>query len=239
MLTANVIICSIDRMSANRRILFVRRPAFNPSRFKNLRRREILTDQRTPEQLAEVFQPLISRRFSHNRVEALSDQVVIYGEKGRWTRFGVYMVHLSVVILLIGGLIGSIFGFDGFVNIAEGESVQRIRLRNSTQTVMLDFAVRCDDFNVSFYETGAPKEFRSSLTILEAGKPVRQKDIIVNDPLRYKGISFYQSSYGSLPANEVILSLTSKKTGRVYTQNASYCAMDFERGTKEGYIPPF
>ena len=220
MLTANVIICSIDRISANRRILFVRRPAFNPARFKNLKRRETITDHRTPEQLKETFHPLISRRFRHSRVETLEDGIAIYGEKGRWTRFGVYTVHLSVVILLIGGLIGSIFGFDGFVNIAEGESVQRIRLRNSSQTVMLDFAVRCDDFNVSFYESGAPKEFRSRLTILEGGRSVLQKDIIVNDPLRYKGISFYQSSYGSLPSNEVILSLTSKKTGKVYTQNA-------------------
>ena len=220
MLATNVIICSIDRMSANRRILFVRRPAFNPARFRNLKRRKITIDHRTPEQLKEAYHPLISRRFRHSRVETLQDGIAIYGEKGRWTRFGVYTVHLSVVILLIGGLIGSIFGFDGFVNIAEGESVQRIRLRNSSQTVMLDFAVRCDDFNVSFYENGVPKEFRSSLTILEGGRPILHKDIIVNDPLRYKGISFYQSSYGNLPSNEVILSLTSKKTGRIYTQKA-------------------
>jgi len=220
LLTANIIICSIDRMSANRRILFVRRPAFNLSRFRNLKRRETITEQRTPQQLREIYQPLIARRFRHSRLEELENGIAIFGERGRWTRFGVYTVHLSVVILLIGGLIGSIFGFDGFVNIAEGDSVRRIRLRNSSQTVMLDFAVRCDDFDVSFYDTGAPREFRSTLTILEGGQPVLQKDIVVNDPLRYKGISFYQSSYGSLPSNEVVLSLTSKKTGSVYTRNA-------------------
>jgi cytochrome c biogenesis protein len=220
MLTANIIICSIDRMSTNRRILFVRRPSFNPARFKNLKRKEIISDHRTPLQLKEIYQPFISHRFRHSRVETLDNTIAIFGEKGRWTRFGVYTVHLSVVILLIGGLIGSIFGFDGFVNIAEGESAQRVQLRNNSRTVKLDFAVRCDDFTVSFYETGAPKEFRSRLTILEAGRPVRQKDIIVNDPLRYKGISFYQSSYGSLPSKEVVLSITSKKTGQSYTQNA-------------------
>jgi len=220
LLTANVIICSIDRMSANRRILFVRRPGFKLSRFRNLKRLETIAGQRTPEQLKEIYQPLIARRFRHSRVEDLENGVAIFGEKGRWTRFGVYTVHLSVVILLIGGLIGSIFGFDGFVNIAEGDSARRIRLRGSSQSIMLDFAVRCDDFDVSFYESGAPKEFRSTLTILEGGRPVLQKDIIVNDPLRYKGISFYQSSYGNLPSNEVVLSLTSKKTGKVYTRNA-------------------
>ena len=54
MLTTNVIVCSIDRMSANRRILFVRRPVFNPARFRNLKRREIIAVQRSPEQLKEA-----------------------------------------------------------------------------------------------------------------------------------------------------------------------------------------
>jgi cytochrome c biogenesis protein len=45
-----------------------------------------------------------------------------------------------------------------------------------------------------------------------------QKDILVNDPLRYRGISIFQSSYGSLPAREAVLSFTSRSTGMVYTQ---------------------
>jgi cytochrome c biogenesis protein len=56
------------------------------------------------------------------------------------------------------------------------------------------------------------------LTILEQGRPVLKKDIIVNDPLRYKGINLYQSSYGTLPSSDVVLSFTSRKTGKVYTQ---------------------
>jgi cytochrome c biogenesis protein len=153
-------------------------------------------------------------------VEATENGFAVYGEKGRWTRFGVYTVHSSVVLLLIGGLIGSFFGFDGWVNIGEGESAQAIRLRNKPQMLNLGFEIRCDDFDVSFYDTGAPKEFRSSLTILDQGQPVVKKDIIVNDPLRYNGISIYQSSYGQIPPNEVVLSFTSNKSGKVYRENA-------------------
>jgi cytochrome c biogenesis protein len=220
MLTANIIVCSIDRMSSNRRILFVRNPSFNLARFRNLKQRQEFTSEGTSQQLKDLYQKFIARRFRHNRVEATENGFAIFGEKGRWTRFGVYTVHLSVVLLLIGGLIGSIFGFDGFVNIAEGESSRSIRLRSKPQIMQLDFAIRCDDFDVSFYDTGAPKEFRSSLTILEQGRPVLRKDIIVNDPLRYKGISFYQSSYGQLPSNEVVLNITSNNTGKVYRYNA-------------------
>ena len=220
LLTANIIVCSIDRMSSNRRILFVRNPSFNLARFRNLKQRQEFTSEGTSQQLKDVYQKFIARRFRHNQVEATENGFAIFGERGRWTRFGVYTVHLSVVLLLIGGLIGSIFGFDGFVNIAEGESSQSIRLRSKPQIMQLDFAIRCDDFDVSFYDTGAPKEFRSSLTILEQGRPVLRKDIIVNDPLRYKGISFYQSSYGQLPSNEVVLNITSNNTGKVYRYNA-------------------
>jgi cytochrome c biogenesis protein len=101
--------------------------------------------------------------------------------------------------LLLGGLIGSIFGFKGYVNIPEGEAVDSIRTIPDGKIRPLGFEIKCNNFKVSFYDNGAPKEYRSSLTILEKGQPVYKKDIIVNDPLRYKGYSIFQSSYGKLP----------------------------------------
>jgi cytochrome c biogenesis protein len=153
-------------------------------------------------------------------VETAANGFSLFGEKGRWTRLGVYVVHASVIFLLIGGLIGSIFGFDGYANIPEGEAVGSIRIGNGSKTLPLDFQIRCDSFAVSFYDSGMPKEYRSSLTILENGQPVVQKDIIVNDPLRYSGVNMFQSSYGQLPPNQAILNITSVKTGKVYREKA-------------------
>jgi cytochrome c biogenesis protein len=71
------------------------------------------------------------------------------------------------------------------------------------QPMPLGFEVLCEKFNVEFYASGAPKEFRSTLTVLENGKPVpgySKIKVIVNEPMTYKGITFYQSSYGQ--ANE-------------------------------------
>ena len=56
--------------------------------------------------------------------------------------------------------------------------------------------MRLDQFSVSFYSSGAPKEFKSTVTILEGDRQVLTESIRVNHPLTYKGISFYQSSYG-------------------------------------------
>jgi cytochrome c biogenesis protein len=218
LLAANVIVCSADRLSTNRRIMFVRKPAYQAARFQNLPDREGFSDDRGPETLRALYEPYFSRKARAVQIEATDQGFRMFGENGRWTRFGVYTVHLSVVLLLIGGLIGSIFGFDGFVSIPEGETVQQITLRNTGERLRLPFAIRCDDFNVSFYKTGAPQEFRSSLTLLENGQPVLRKDIIVNDPLRYQGISIFQSSYGTMPSKEAVLSFTSRDTGMVYTQ---------------------
>ncbi|MBW2480907.1 MAG: cytochrome c biogenesis protein ResB [Deltaproteobacteria bacterium] len=218
LLTVNIVVCSIDRLSATRNILFVRKPAFDVSRFRKIKNKETFDDDRSPEQIRTLYASYVERAFRHSQMENTEKGFCIFGEKGRWTRFGVYTVHLSVILLLVGGLIGSIFGFDGFANIPEGETVTSVRLGNNGKTLPLPFELRCDDFNVSFYDSGMPKEYRSSLTILEDGQPVLTKEIIVNDPLRYKGISMFQSSYGPMPPNKASLNLTSKQTGMIYTK---------------------
>ncbi len=220
LLTINIVVCSIDRLSTTWKIIFVKNPKFNVSRFRNRKDKLEFSVDQSIEQLKQLYKPLVSKGFGYNRIEETDNEFRIFVEKGRWTRLGVYVVHMSVIFLLIGAIIGSIFGFDGFVNIPEGETVSAIRLRNSPDKLALEFEIRCEDFNVSFYDSGAPKEFRSSLTILNQGKPVLKKDIVVNDPLRYKGINIFQSSYGMLPPNEVTLSLTSKATGKVYKKKA-------------------
>jgi cytochrome c biogenesis protein len=202
MLTANIVVCSINRFSATWKIVFVKNPPFNLSRFRKLNQKETFTDKSKINDLKKIYEPFISKRFGYTRVEQTDKGFCVFAEKRRWTRFGVYTVHLSVIALLIGGLIGSIFGFEGFVNIPEGEKVNSIRIRSTGDVKKLDFEIQCENFNISFYDNGAPKEYRSSLTIIESGKPVYKKDIIVNDPLRYKGINIFQSSYGKMPSND-------------------------------------
>ena len=230
LLTINIVVCSIDRLSVTWKIVFIKNPKFNLSRFRKLSQKEVFDNKQKPEELIKVYESFISKRFGYTRTEETDKGLCVFAEKWRWTRFGVYTVHLSVVLLLIGGLIGSLFGFEGFVNIPEGDKINNIRIRNTGQIRSLDFEILCDDFDISFYNNGAPKEYRSSLTIIEHGKPVYKKDIIVNDPLRYKGVNIFQSSYGKMPSDalsqdkvpardssgEITLNFTSKDSGKKY-----------------------
>lgn len=216
MLTINVIVCSLNRLPTTWKIVFVKIPPFNVSKFRSLSDKEEFTSNRPLEDLRNKYEQAASKKFGYWRTEQTDKGFCVLAEKGRWARLGVYTVHLSVILLLLGGLIGSIFGFEGFVNIPEGETVNSIRLRKTEQIHNLDFEIRCDDFSVSFYETGAPKEFRSTLSIIEDGTSVLQKDIIVNHPLRYKGINLFQANYGMLPPEEITLNIMSLETGMVY-----------------------
>jgi cytochrome c biogenesis protein len=228
LLTLNVVICSLDRLSATWKIVFVKNPRFNLTRFRGLKNKVQLNHPQAADTVIHLVEPILARSFGYRRQEDTDHGFVFFAEKWRWTRLGVYVVHTSVVLLLIGSLIGSLFGFEGYVNIAEGEAVGTIQLRNTNKPFPLGFEIRCDDFNVSFYRSGMPKEFRSSLTIIEQGQPVIKKDIIVNDPLRYRGINMFQSSYGELPPavrneaapDEIALVFVSKDTGKQYSQKA-------------------
>ena len=229
LLALNVMVCSIDRLSATWRIIFPKRRQFSLARFRRFEPKEELTKNGAGEQLKKPCQAFISRNFRYCRAEETDSGYAIFGERGRWTRIGVYIVHLSVICMLVGGVIGTRFGFEGFVNLAPGEAAQKIQLRNRNQMLQLGFAIRCDDFKVSFYPNGAPEEFRSSLSIIEQGKVVKSQDIIVNAPLHYKGISIFQASYGPLPSrpqdvqvpDELSLVFTSKATGMIYQKKAA------------------
>ncbi|WP_028583263.1 cytochrome c biogenesis protein ResB [Desulfogranum mediterraneum] len=134
------------------------------------------------------------------------DGTLFFAEKGAWTRFGVYIVHLSILIVLLGALIGSStvakkllrdpsFAFKGSVMIPESRQSEVIYAFKSGTPIELGFGVRCDYFTIEYYPNGMPKTYLSKVTVVEDGAEVLSTDIKVNSPLTYKGITFYQSSY--------------------------------------------
>ncbi|GFE62733.1 cytochrome c biogenesis protein ResB [Geobacter sp. AOG2] len=146
----------------------------------------------------EALVEFLAKEFAAPVVTEQDGEYHLFAQKSAWCRLGVYVVHLSILIIFIGAILGSLFGYKGFAAIVEGTSVSSIQAHNGAD-IPLGFEVRCEKFNVSFYDSGAPKEFKSILTVLENGQPVKgltNVRVVVNEPLTYKGFTFYQSSYG-------------------------------------------
>jgi len=157
----------------------------------------------------------LRQQFASPVVTEKDGVVHLFSQKMPYARFGVYVTHLSILIIFIGAIIGSLWGYKAYVNIVEGSAESRVWPRGSNAPIDLGFSVRCDAFSVSYYEgSNRPKEFKSLLTVIDGGQIITERrPVIVNDPLSYKGITFYQSSYG--PTGDAVLKIkaTLKSTG--------------------------
>jgi cytochrome c biogenesis protein len=207
LLSLNLIICSINRFPQAWRHFRAKPSPENSDIFKDLSEDAIINTKRDQKVIAEIADIAMKSRFRGYQCHKTTDGLYLYGDKGRISYFGVYVVHLSILILIVGVIIGSLFGIEGYVNIGEGETVNKIALRDKDQTLLLPFAVRCDRFTIEFYENGAPKTYRSELTFLKNDQVASQGQLLVNHPLGFEGIRFYQSSYGLTSEGKASLSL--------------------------------
>lgn len=206
-LCINIVVCSIERLSITWKIIFPKQLKFNPERFRKLKNLETFTIDKTFESISKDYETFLSKTVGKVIKKQTESGVVMYAEKGRWTRIGVYVIHSSIILLIIGALIGGIFGFKASLQLDEGATSDVAFLFKKRTPVNMGFSIKCNEFDVKFYDTGAPEEFRSNLTIIENGKESFTKDIRVNHPLRYKGINIFQSSYGTARLDSVVLDI--------------------------------
>lgn len=194
LLSANLIICSIDRFPAVLRIIKADNLSVKPAKLSTMAYSEQwqLTDQ----QLATIDIASIMGEcgWKATSIKGNNNQM-FFSQKHRWSRTGVYIVHTSILVIFVGAIIGHFFGYKGSVMLPEMKTTKQIYSYKNSNPIDLGFSIRCDSFGIQFYDNGMPKEYKSGLTILENDEVVLQKDIRVNTPLTYKGITFYQSSY--------------------------------------------
>ena len=124
------------------------------------------------------------------------DHFGIFAERHRISELAVYIVHASLLLIFLGTVVDGIWGWRGTLNLNEGQTSNRVELRDGN-TRTLPFAIRCDSAGQENYKDGTPKKWWSKLAVVEDGRDVRTKEIVVNDPLLYSGVRFYQSSYGA------------------------------------------
>lgn len=146
----------------------------------------------------------------------------IMGEKHRFSRWGGYVVHLGLIILLIGAMMRIIPGFamEQYVWIRDGETVPVPGTNNA-------YYIKSEGFSVRFYDLEGddrliPEEFRTEAVLYEnkaqaSGQKelveVKRQTIRVNEPLRYEGLTFYQSDYKVNEFSLFHFALTHKESG--------------------------
>jgi cytochrome c biogenesis protein len=139
-------------------------------------------------------------------------RISLFAERNRISEMAVYIVHASLLLIFLGGIVDGLWGWKGYVSLVPGQQVNEVSLRDGTVRT-LPFTLRCDGAGQENYKDGSPKRWWSRLTVLEAGQETQKKEIAVNDPLVLHGVRFYQSSYGLTGEMEKLL-LTATRSDR-------------------------
>lgn len=195
LLSLNLIICSIDRFPNVWQQITQDNLTLPLERISKMRLSASFTSGASVTQVLETLQPLLAKIGWKTTLRDRENYTLLFSQKTPWSRLGVYLVHLSILIIFAGAIYGQLTGFRGSIMLPELQSSSVVYPYKSAEIINLDFTIQCDRFDIEFYENTMPKEYRSKLTILEKDKIVLQKEIEVNDPLHYKGITFYQASY--------------------------------------------
>ena len=194
LLSANIVVASLERFPMAWRYFSRPLRRAEPHLFASLPMKHLipLRGQVDMEKVALAF------RRAGWKPEYVSDHgsVSLFAERFRIARMAPFVVHASLLLILAGGIIDSIWGYKGFISLGQNESTNQLELADGTHKA-LPFAIRCDGAGQENYADGTPKRWWSRLTVLDNGHEVQRKEIVVNDPLTYRGLRFYQASYGA------------------------------------------
>jgi cytochrome c biogenesis protein len=149
---------------------------------------------------AASIAPLIAQLQQRN-YRIVNDGDRIYGRKGIIGRLAPIVVHISMLIILVGGVVGALTGFMAQEMVPGG---QTFTVDNVTDTgpwgasqVPKDWSVKVNRFWIDYLPTGEIDQFYSDLSVLDqGGKEVDRQTIHVNKPLKHKGVTMYQASWG-------------------------------------------
>jgi len=177
-------------------------------------------------------------------VERIADknEPSLYSERHRFSVMAVYVIHASLLLIFCGGIIDGVFGYSGFMAVQRGQQVNQIELRTGGKK-QLPFSIKCYGAGQENYPDGSPKKWWSNLAVVEGGKEIKTKEIVVNDPLVHEGLRFYQASFG--PTGKLdglkVLATPENGTGREITVQMNQ-PFDLDANTTvtlAEYIPDF
>ncbi|HEY9609848.1 cytochrome c biogenesis protein [Allocoleopsis sp.] len=135
------------------------------------------------------------------RYKVFREGETLYARKGIIGRIGPIVVHASMLIILAGSIWGALTGFMAQEMVASGNTFQIKNILDAgplaTPKTLSDWSVRVNRFWIDYTPEGGIDQFYSDLSVLDqAGKEVDKQTIYVNKPLRYRGVTMYQTDWG-------------------------------------------
>jgi cytochrome c biogenesis protein len=197
LLALNLVFCSLDRLPRVWRRLKSQDKNFAeriPARYTDIAE---FSGPASVDDAIAAAEHVLSALGGRVKRASLEGSTILYTRRRAYAQFGPYLIHLAVLVIIIGGLIGSGFGFKGVVQLYEGERSDTAWSPDGKQIIPLGFIIQCQEFSVEYYESGSPRTYRTRLAVMnEHGEVEDERMIEVNHPWFYRGIGFYQQTWG-------------------------------------------
>ncbi|MEL4898155.1 cytochrome c biogenesis protein [Crocosphaera sp. Alani8] len=125
----------------------------------------------------------------------------IYARKGIVGRIGPIVVHAAMLIILGGAIWGALTGFLAQAIVPSGSEFKVSNIIEagplSKPQIPQDWGIRVNRFWIDYTSNGTIDQFYSDLSVINNdGEELKHKTIYVNEPLRYSGVTFYQTDWG-------------------------------------------
>ena len=139
----------------------------------------------------------ILARIKKKKYSIFHQKNIIYCYKGLIGRIAPILVHFSMILVLIGTIIGSLFGFKAQEIVPKTENfyIQNI-LNNGQLTVLPKTSARINDFWITYNKNRTISQFYSDISTLDnQGNETNRKTISVNYPLIQDNVYYYQTDW--------------------------------------------
>jgi cytochrome c biogenesis protein len=194
LLVFNILCCSMSRLAAVKVALRGISISTAASSFENTPI-IIQTKSSASNSVLSITNVLLRHKYRVQTKES-GGMVFFAADKYAFSRLGTMISHLSLILLVVGFLLGSFLGFqdDAFI-LAEGTMRE---VGHDTGLILGLVAFKAD-----YWPDGTPREYRSDVVVYENGKQIETATVRVNHPLSYNGIRFYQSFFGQAATMQV------------------------------------
>lgn len=208
LLMVSLVGCIVPRSGAYLRALRSRPPRA-PRNFDRLPAAGSFTTQASPEAVLAAARTAIGRA----RIDVVEGE--LRAERGYLREFGNLVFHVSIMVVLVGVAIGSLFGYRGAAIVTEGDAFANAltqydefssgALFNANK--LAGFRLEVDDVTAKFQLTGpqrgAPREFAVDGAAIHTDGTRTDARITVNHPLSIGGASIYLVGQGYAPVIKV------------------------------------
>jgi cytochrome c biogenesis protein len=142
------------------------------------------------------FTKIVSR-IKQNQYSIFQQKNIVYCYKGLIGRIAPILVHFSMILVLLGTILGSLFGFKAQEMVPETENfhIQNV-LTNGQLTFLPKTSARINDFWITYTKNKTVSQFYSDISVLNhQGNETNRKTISVNYPLIHNNIYYYQTDW--------------------------------------------